>query len=330
MTQIFIAKALTLTIRRQEYKIYVDLLLKPFSLEVIQHQVRQKGGRKALELCLEQFIQLLRLGDVWEHPSRTNTDSNMDMEKKQNKNENNYFNFDRSRWYLGIIWWCLVLHQSARVWGAYTVRVLGGVFNCPVGLSTQVFFHIFVFPAVLLLMRFKQPGSMFPVATTASCHVLACGGPCELSSNCRSLEKVCFQFLGCNKIGYVFFCFQKLDKSQKRNVKPSTIVTIYSNNIGYHKGASSIAAQPISPLGSLAGVAFEPGGHAWHLARLRGHARLARRPGASRLPADLLVFDSEWIGWGVGGQKFRSWSWSSKLESLTLLFWHGAVLLVND
>ncbi|CAL1171825.1 unnamed protein product [Cladocopium goreaui] len=44
-----------------EYKIYVDLLLKPLSLDVMRQAICKQGsGRRALELCLEQFIQQLR------------------------------------------------------------------------------------------------------------------------------------------------------------------------------------------------------------------------------------------------------------------------------
>ena len=47
----------------QEYKIYVDLLLKPLSLDVMRHAILKQGsGRRALETCLEQFIQQLRQG----------------------------------------------------------------------------------------------------------------------------------------------------------------------------------------------------------------------------------------------------------------------------
>lgn len=54
----------------KEYKIYVDLLLKPLSVEALRHHLQQHSGRRALELGLEQFLNALRQlaeqGFCWE------------------------------------------------------------------------------------------------------------------------------------------------------------------------------------------------------------------------------------------------------------------------
>ena len=55
----------------QEYKIYIDFLLRPFSLELLRDAVKALGGRPALEHAVGEFIhQLRRLGGGRCHGAR--------------------------------------------------------------------------------------------------------------------------------------------------------------------------------------------------------------------------------------------------------------------